>query len=552
MATLSPGTLPQFSPGYNGTSTFDPSQPVIGNAAGGTPGEGNPASVVGTPTTSPITTQTYNPANGGTSEIAITPIDQTDQKISVPPSILGDTDLYTALQDMDAQIAKQMQPNALNDYYIPTYHFRLFMIADTDLLTQAGIPPSSGSASSGVPGEGNQASVATPPTANATPTINIANIKQVTIAESGVTGWNIKDVQIHTIGAVNEITGTQKMDHLEITIIDPLGVNFIDGLFGAATQLNVKDYTKANIYLELTFLGYPTGSMSSSTASSANQITNFPNGGKWIWGLVFQHIETSITEGGGVFKVYFLSNQSAPLIEDQGAINYMTVPGHLTVSGKTVSEIFSSFVTEINTSWKTNFAAQLIKYNPIKTESIAFKVPNAQGKNPGNFKLLPQEIEKSPKKMWTMDTANGNQTYSIAKRTNVGDFLTSIIINTEEGQKIVIDNPTTGATDNTTKGFRQCIVFAVEHDIAVKGLDTTTNQYVKEITLRTIAHLVTHPPILDENDITNAKDPNNQKKEIQGYIDSGLFKKRYDYIYTGKNTEVIKFDINFDMVYSAT
>ena len=77
-----------------------------------------------------------------------------------------------------------------------------------------------------------------------------------------------------------------------------------------------------------------------------------------------------------------------------------------------------------------------------------------------------------------------------------------------------------------------------------------TNNYVKDITLH-VNGLYTQEAVLSDIQRDAAKSPDINQAMIAAYIKNGFFKKRYDYMFTGLNTEVIDFDISWNMAWSA-
>lgn len=368
---------------------------------------------------------------------------------------------------------------------------------------------------------------------------------QITIAETGVTGANIKDVQFVIKGAQNGTTLSQLASQFVITIVDPLGVSFLDNLYGAAAELGIKDAAKAVFYLELTFTGYD-----ANGAYAGRPLLNSSNGGTWIWGLrIGGHdesnngIKVTINQGGGIFVITATTSEAYAIVNPKvGAPNPLFVPVNLTVAGSTVKEIFDDFVQQINKAWKDQYNGNIITVKAITTKPVPFTV--SRGKDPATFKLTPQEPSKSATRT---ETQSGKITCHVAQGTSINDFITSTIKNTEEGQALIKGTPTIGDTAKTPV---PTITFSVEPDIKTVGQDPKTGIYMKTVTFYVIPHSSSH--IIQSPEqlaAAQASDGAESAKVIQYLIDNGFFKKRYDYMYTGKNTEVIDVAIDFNAAF---
>ena len=379
-----------------------------------------PNEVSNTNTTPTNTPAPPNPGQGSTSsaDFSIT---------NTTPAVKNATQVSPTNQSFNTQLAGAVQTNVLNDYYQPTYHFRLFVTGDA---------------------------VATP-----TPSSN-----QITIAESGVTGYNIKEVEITTIPAPNPLH--QQVTSVTMKIIDPVGVSFLDGLLGAAQQLNINNYTKSIYYLELKFLAYNT------SGAFVNPCSTLKDGGKWTWSLNLNFIDTKINEGGGEFTLTFTIIESTTMavgIDDAQKIPQQV----MTVTGTTVREIYSDFVTKLNAAWIDHYSESgsqtLIKYEQIKTHPITVGPSTVIGKDPGDFKLGTTQPDLSSSRSWSFDSSGGNGkvTCHIPPGRTVNDFIMATLKNTEQGQLFFKDVPTTNKVDQTStrtndRGFRESTLFSIE------------------------------------------------------------------------------------------
>ena len=444
----------------------------------------------------------------------------------------GDTpDTVTALINAAAQ------PNPLNDFYQSSYHFRLFTAGDLDIIQQAG--------------DGNIS-------INVLSAIAGGSVPQITIVETGVTGFNITEVDIETVEG-QEIS-YQSLTEITMTVVDPLGVSFLDGLYQAAVLAGMKNYTKGTFYLELTFTGYNTDG--TWEGQPLNILSNLPNGGRWIWAVQIKTIRTKINEGGGVFTLTLVVINGLDLLNESQDI--LRVPSTLTVSGVTIQDILDDFVTKVNIQWSDVYGGDtskpLVRYqsnnsnsHAIQTHPVIVGSSTAIGKNPGNFILQGAKQEFNTERAAHFDNSGpgGMVSCQLTQGTSVHDFILAVIKNTEEGQALAKDVATTEKVDPTPQQWRETAIFSIEPDIMIVGFDQISNQYTKQITIHVVPH-ISYGPILSNTQRDNAvNNPTTQQAIIQAMIQKGFLKKKYDYIFTGKNTEVIDVDINWEMAWSA-
>jgi hypothetical protein len=415
------------------------------------------------------------------------------------------------------------EANSLNAYYNPTYHFRLFVAGDADIMTQA---------------QNNIANI----TSGAVP--------QVTIVESGVTGASIRNVEINTFLSHTGPAKDQYLQDLTMTVIDPLGMSFLDGLVEAAGIMGSSNYTKMPYYVQLTFKAY-------DEQGYPMQAANLPNGGVWIWAVLITGIEVKITEAGGVFDLQMVPTGTGGS-PDCNKNEEQRNPQALVVSGKTVSEIFQDFTTQINNSWKNSTGGPLVQI-AVVTHPITIGPTNAIGLNPGNFKMKSTLPFQSSERTWQFSATAGDDgkvTCHVPPNASVSEFLTATIKSTEQAQALMKDQPITTQTDSSTaqvnsRGYRDSVLFSVEVDPMNVNFDTNTNNYMKQVTFHVVAHS-TQSVILGPVQLAQATTPQIQNAMLQNFISKGMIKKRYDYIYTGLNTEVLDFQIECNLAFSVT
>ena len=426
-------------------------------------------------------------------------------------------------------IKQWLTPNPLNAYYQPTYHFRLFMTGEQDLLSAT-----------------NSSSISDLLS-------KIKTVPQVTIAESGVTGYNIKEVEIDTVISTNSATRDQKATGFKMVVTEPMGISFLDGLAHAGAFLKVQDYTKINYYLQLSFTGY-----TENGQFAGNPIPlGFKNGGQWIWSLKITNIETKVNEGGGVYTLTMVITETEALVIEEKAL---CPPGQtLTVSGKTLGELFDDYASKMNDAWKKQFSSpqnkSLMTFK-IVTHPVPFDPYN--GSDPKTFSLQPQKKDESPIRSLNFDksaNSSGQYTAHVAAGVTVSEFITSAIKSTEQGQALFKNEPLTTQIDGSSsevnaQGIRVSTLFSVETIFEPQEFDTQTGNYTQKVTIHVIPRY-SQGVIATRDQVDDANTAAGQQKMLSSLGNNGFLKKRYDYIFTGLNTEVIDFNIDFNLAWQA-
>jgi hypothetical protein len=93
---------------------------------------------------------------------------------------------------------------------------------------------------------------------------------------------------------------------------------------------------------------------------------------------------------------------------------------------------------------------------------------------------------------------------------------------------------------------REPTVFSIDLDQKRTGYDKDTGNYTYDITIIVVPKYAP-AAVVDNVQVKNARDPAVQRQMLSNVVNNGLLRKKYEYIFTGKNTEVIDFNISFNL-----
>lgn len=439
--------------------------------------------------------------------------------------------------------------NPLADYFQPAYHFRLLAVGDKALVSHL---------------------------QNTTDLRQLMRIMDervpmVTLAQSGVTaGVVIKDVEFESNVGPNHMTFNVNMTSITMTLVEPLGVSFLDMLREAAIALETTDAGRCFYILELTFKAYDeqgnalVGGSSQvgpvGPASGWNPVAGYPNGGRWIWLIQFTNVETKLDSGGSTYTIKAIPYEQQIFDETR----YLRMPESAEIAAPTVGSFLREFAEHLNQSWRNRLGARegqgnelvLFRFETHRVDHPSF--PNLSDMN--DWALTPRQPEEHAERHITMTVQNGMPTARIAMGTRIADVIEYLFANCEQAHNIALDRGrAVGRVDArpdrvNEEGFRQSLVMRVEPQVTVSAergfYDWVSSNYMLDVVLH-IWPYYTQTVVLSETQRENARDPEVQRKMIKALQDRGLLQKRYDYIFTGKNTEVIDLDIRHNLPWSA-
>jgi hypothetical protein len=486
------------------------------------------------------------------------------------------------------------QNNLFNKYDNLTHHWRLFCMPDEDFVY-------TGEDKSGVMTDIKEFYE------------HIDKYKQVTIAQSGVTGFNITEVEMTSVFGETESRGSQFTD-ISMKIAEPNGVAFLDALRDAAREAGVRNYVDFFYYLELTFKGYDADGKINLNPFDDAQINN---GGRWIWAVRINNIDVNLGTGGGQYRLSMIPVHDHPLNDEFGHTIDTII-----VSAETFGEFFDKLGEAMTQSWAERIqsegyithtfqihgipgtgdqyeepvAAPSFSIGGVRfgTDSVTDEENQRRERNKAssqgitsetirNIQLRPQQQDWNlvrsqqgfhlvdPTRSPTQDGAEAAPeeaadipTASIGRGTHIPSIVNSLFAQCEVTQCLARSSwaDPTRADDSATvinsAGFResvtwQCIPEVRFNKTGKHKFDFYTNRYGREIRWH-IYPRIDQEPILSQLQIAQAFDPENgqsvQKSTLAALAARGFLPKRYDYLFTGINTEVLNFDLNFNFVWS--
>ncbi len=415
---------------------------------------------------------------------------------------------------------------------------------------------------------------------------NIDGYKQVTIAETGVTGFNITSVSISSVFGSAESRSSQT-GTISMNIMEPGGVSFLDALMESAAAAGVTNYKDFPYFLELTFKGYR-----KDGTIDTRPFKDMDNGGRWLWAVTINNIDANLSTGGGLYKLDMLSLQQEALKTE-----YHNLLDDCQVIGSTVGEVFEIIGENMTKQWARRFGTE---ESLVSHKFVLHGLPTTDGKSDitpediSKMSVIPSKKSFSPQ-FTAMDIANTpqlielarkvakriqeegdvaeevqgpvqgedgveRQTFVFSKGQDVSGILDIVFSACEDAQNLAKDsssNPYSSddAVDKVNdKGVRETLTWQVIPEVRYRNgeffYDQISNRYAKDIKWH-IYPRINHNVVLSQQQIIDATKPENQKSILSAIAARGFLAKRYDYIFTGLNTEVLSFDLAFNLAWNA-
>jgi hypothetical protein len=364
---------------------------------------------------------------------------------------------------------------------------------------------------------------------------------QTTIAESGVTGINIQSLTMQAIAAPNNVTRSFSATSMTLVISEPMGVSFFDMVIQAAAELKIKNFSKFFYYLQISFKGYENG------IPSGNVCPNSSNGGQWIYQVAVTDVAVDSNASGSVYTMTLM-----PYEEDSTfSADAMVLRDSFAPTGTTVGGVLKELSDQINQANFRDYGFQTQTFSfaitPVTSDSVII--------DPGSWAITPAIVDFNSQRSMAMSTTEGtDQNVPIkgqfARGTKIHDVIELLFLNSKDGQKLAKDVNKQNEIDKTDGTPREPIIFRYEPRVENAGYDYYHEIYIQNITLDIKSYFTTRP-IITHNDVEQYKDTTFQQTLVTKLREAGYLTKRYDYMFTGLNTEVLNFDFKFNFNWAA-
>lgn len=371
---------------------------------------------------------------------------------------------------------------------------------------------------------------------------SIDTLAQTTIAESGVTGLNVQSLVVDAITAPTDITRSFSATSMTLTIAEPMGVSFFDMMVNSAAELKIRNYTKFFYYLEISFKGYENGNPIPNICSS------YSNAGTWLYQVTINDIAVDSNATGSIYTLKLQPNEEMTAFDQ----DTFTLPEPFTPAASTIGGVLTELAKMLNDSNQRNYGYQMTDFD---FATIPVTVNN-QVYDPSKWTITPKDIDWQDQRSMAMSTdASSNQgasqTGHFARGMKIGDVIDAIFQASPDAQRLAKDVPQQDAIQKTDGKMRTCVLLRYEPCVMVKDYDFYYEQYKKSITFH-IKSFITTKPALHHDDINDATNTTLQQSTAQLMNQAGYMCKRYDYMFTGLNTEVLNFDFKYNFAWNIT
>ena len=419
----------------------------------------------------------------------------------ITQSVTTTTQNTNVLQTQLASVGVNFAPieNPLNQYANYTYHIRWFM---TDEQSAYNIP---------------------------TDNPDGDTLKKTVIAESGVTaGFNITDFELKNTCSPGQGNLNTTNVGWTMTITEPFGISLIDKMRAAAITQPVFNYMRMPYFIDVWFTGYDANGNVIDTKIFYQ-----------LYRVCVMHMDVDLSEGGSRYNITGIMDGNL------GNSNQISIPpSGVSIKAKTVSEFFTRFAEQLNIQQENangqNFALLNYKFKiPPEIASWTLREKN-------------NDVNDSRNDDLGVTFQDGTITITNTRGMSIENIVNYVISMCPEADKWV--RGTKGATGNggadiSSNGIATWLM--VHSSIKITGWDSNSKDYIRDVTYTLVRYNTVRAGV-DLSTVKKLEITDVQKNKLNYMHDTRALTKAYQYIYTGENTEVIKFDMRIENFWDIT
>lgn len=354
----------------------------------------------------------------------------------------------------------------------------------------------------------------------------------------GAPEYFIDNIRIDTVVAPTPSKGVGPWMKIDFEIYEPYSMGlFLQSCQAAALDAGFNSYLENCPYvLRLEFKGW----------TGPNESLDI---GPYNWLVRLKSVNFTVDQAGSHYKIEAFPYNHVALSDQMNKVF-----NDVRLQGKTVNEVLADEDNEFSLVSFLNSREKKLVEDEKKTYPDVYKIEFAGGDNP--FGQLPgNDLEFKPDSQGGLgvhkragDVVDGDKvqrgqmsinpkekTLQFDQGMSITNIIDAVVLSSKEARENATDP---GKLDSAGR------VTWWKQDVHVKLLepvDPKTKDFPKEVTFRVNVYKVHHSVYLH---------PEGSSRGVN--ICKDLAAKVYNYIYTGKNTDILKFDINIkNMMYSA-
>lgn len=404
--------------------------------------------------------------------------------------------------DSDAiNLNTAFRPNILDNYDVVTYHWKFFMVTNDAASTGA----------------------------------IFSDDVQTIIAESGVSDLTIDKVEIRSITTPSVESGTGTSTNVKFEIVEPAGAGLIDKIFYQSLALGIGNWNVMPFYLQLQFRGR------SPTTSEADDGSPGSVGSlRWVYPVKITSIKANVTTVGTRYEFECIIYNEYAQSNTVFSLQHPVVLNDLST--------FTDAMAKLQYQLNDDQFYRLIDNNSIPD---SYRIIVDPVLTTADYNITPADSNTNSRRNdSTVEFDGKNATF--VPGTSIDKIIDTLLSQTNGFQKSMLnaqvpgaDGQTMSSEVNQMKNFWRIIT-----ETRPLKFDPRRNDYAREYSIYVVQYDI---GILDQNTFQDTAPPTtlvDERKRLMTYVKKSILRKKYNYIFTGLNDQILNFDIKINNAFA--
>lgn len=351
--------------------------------------------------------------------------------------------------------------------------------------------------------------------------------KRIALIQTGKAPYSIQNLRIESQVGPTKSAKNTTVTNLTMTVKEPMGANLLDTMFAAAQTLGIKNIQEVPYQLVIYFHGY-----NPNNGNIVSQIDNTT----FTYYLKLNNIKTNINNGDVTHQIEFIPYSETALYDC-----YNVFPNGFSIAiqdGSTFGSIIGSIKDTLNNDFKKIYGNDNIQYD-FKFMDYPANDILSNIKNPKDLTVKLSDIK------YTSSINAG--TIHFSDLSTLISAIETILSSSEDAVTLIAPNAAsqTNIIQGNNKKYIKSIAHHIQTQMTIGDYDSSINDYKRTITY-IIKPYISYRLFDSKETIQNAYDKETNIKKASDMINNKFLQKKYDYIFTGKNTEVLNLDVNLN------
>lgn len=357
--------------------------------------------------------------------------------------------------------------------------------------------------------------------------------KVITLAESGVENEisidNVNQSLVLTFANENR---NSVANLFTIEFIEAMGATFYTRIFEAARRLRIENHLEACYILELNFRGWR------ADGSSVPVII-----GPYFYQTKLTKLSMDFKEGASFYTGSFIETT-----EDAYArLNFHLVQA-ITISASNFGDFLTKFEKDINQQARSQVMASANRLFP----NVYHFTTTDEYSSWKSF-VFDDLADIEQTRGISVSISGGTLNITLPQGTSITSAISMVLFQTKQFKRIITNHGYAKDTPADTEAQPEKLAEIVkwvsyETEVGYLTYDMLHKHYPKDITFK-VKGFLTPEAIHDPSSYYKGLNPDIQTNRLREIFDTGLLRKRFDYTYTGTNTEVLELDVTLNNVF---